>query len=82
MSKNELLPCPFCGGTEIKVKRMKWNNLTDWYYATCKKCTANVRHFNEVLLIAKWNERTLPKDIYTIRITPEILEQMNTPIDD
>lgn len=54
---SELKNCPFCGNEDLKIDRMKWNNLTDWIYIRCKKCTANIRHFDTKLAIERWNTR-------------------------
>lgn len=59
---NFLKPCPFCGGENIKIKTMKWNNITDWEYVRCSSCTANVRHFDRHKACDAWNKRACEVD--------------------
>ena len=53
----ELLPCPFCGCTNIKYKREKWNNLTDWHYLRCVDCKCAMHALKIENVYEKWNKR-------------------------
>jgi Lar family restriction alleviation protein len=54
---NELKPCPFCGGTDIRVVAPNGN---DDYWAQCTKCCAEsgVKTGRDAA-IAAWNRRPL-----------------------
>ena len=53
-AEEELLSCPFCGSTEIKV--MPANSLG--YIVTCDKCwAASCAAINKIDAIAAWNRR-------------------------
>lgn len=63
MSKDELKPCPFCGG---KVKYLKAGNIpgtpreyADWVMIICPSCGASTAGFADVHELARlWNMRT------------------------
>ena len=65
----ELLPCPFCGGTDLQIKDYTENAYGFWdYKIKCKTCraymdspsTAEVR-FTEKALIQTRNDETKAK---------------------
>lgn len=57
MSDN-LLPCPFCGGTNLEIAHAADKNGTyDWKVA-CADCY--ILHETEEQAIASWNRRGIP----------------------
>lgn len=50
---SDLLPCPFCGSTDIAVTSCGPNN----YYARCCICTATTDDGSREAAIAAWNRR-------------------------
>lgn len=59
--RNELKPCPFCGGEAIIHKRAYDNRggLPHDFTVYCDKCHASVRHYypTEKEAIEAWNRR-------------------------
>jgi len=53
----KLLPCPFCGGTDIRVRH---GLVTCWKYVQCK-CGAETASSEEVVAIEAWNTRPEPE---------------------
>ena len=64
MTTTDLLPCPFCGGTniEIGILQSHGNGTFDWK-ARCDDC--DVCYDTEVEAIAAWNRRTAPATMAT-----------------
>ena len=53
MEKVELKPCPFCGGTEIKV-----DNDQGIYFVYCDQCECETsKYVTEDKAIQAWNRR-------------------------
>jgi Lar family restriction alleviation protein len=54
----ELLPCPFCGGTDVIVGHKHYD-----YEVWCRGCNASsAMHANAQNSIAAWNRRAVPQD--------------------
>ena len=63
MSAENLLPCPFCGGGAVILRRTLGDGWGDLYLATCQKCSAEgLGSSNEAEAIAAWNRRTPQPD--------------------
>lgn len=54
---SELLPCPFCGGTDI----YKGCNDYGWHEIYCNRCSGQTDDGIEEKAIAAWNRRTQPE---------------------
>ena len=58
--KSELLPCPFCGGTDIYCADA--GHKTGVWFVQCEDCGATFPHFDsKEEAITAWNTRT-PKE--------------------
>ena len=62
--KNELKPCPFCGGeAEMNVKHGSYGYTPDIYYVKCKRCGQKVEVVSERyknlsdIAVGAWNRR-------------------------
>lgn len=58
----ELLPCPFCGGTASKINVGYWDDdIKDldpfWPTIWCKKCEGQIAKQTMDRAIIAWNER-------------------------
>lgn len=70
---SDLLPCPFCGGTEIKLRD---NGIGDTF-AQCTGCHARTSDRNsevDSVAIERWNTRT-PAD-NTVRVPADLLSEV------
>lgn len=77
----ELMPCPFCGGEATISDCINWGKHVP--YIECLQCAASssmAATLEEV--IAFWNNRWMPDDVYTIRIPKEIVAEWNEPLDE
>ena len=54
----ELLPCPFCGRTDIRIELEDENN--NWRIM-CFNCLGQINGYSKSRAITKWNTRT-PKE--------------------
>ena len=68
-SAAETLPCPFCGGTDIrftnlgKISRAIGHQNDDVWSTCCYKCGATFpNRYCRELLVAQWNRRPLNDD--------------------
>lgn len=59
--QTELLPCPFCGGTEIEIRRMPSQWQHPEYAAQCGEClTINGTSLGMDAAAQEWNTRATP----------------------
>lgn len=53
---NGLLPCPFCGTSEVRVEQ---DESETWWWINCDKCDITIEPFvTKSIAIAMWNRRT------------------------
>lgn len=58
MTEPELLPCPFCGGTKIKLFETNNDITMPLYWLTCFKCSAKTDVAQTKQRVYKlWNTR-------------------------
>ena len=58
MAECNLKPCPFCGGTDIRIDlEDEYNN----WRIMCYKCLGRITGYSKSRTITKWNTRT-PKE--------------------
>ena len=83
MNNLDLLPCPFCGGAPVRTSYRLKDDKQDNRAIECMDCESSTTTFENYGDAQKaWNRRTLPKDVYTIRIPEEIIKEWETPLDD
>ena len=79
----EIFPCPFCGNYSTY-----FGEINHWITGVrnevrCSKCHASGGEDASLKgAIEKWNTRTLPEDIYQVKIGKEIKEWFESPIDE
>ena len=56
----ELLPCPFCGSTELLGDFYINRNLHESYAIFCTNCDATLRGYTKSEVIDAWNSRAEP----------------------
>lgn len=55
MKNKELMPCPFCGGTEF----YRYGGTMDRYWIECRKCgIEQPLYYSEEESVMRWNTRT------------------------
>lgn len=60
--KEELKPCPFCGG-EAKILSIKEECEGEFYWIACKECGALIPvYYLEKNAVDAWNRRTEPEE--------------------
>lgn len=59
-SENKLLPCPFCGGSDLGVGGDYFTDGLSVYCRTCGACFESVDPVSEEEAIEKWNRRAVP----------------------
>lgn len=60
MSKtaNSASPCPFCGGTDIRVYQHEGKHGDQWWNIFCHDCSAELKYADdEFSAIFAWNKR-------------------------
>jgi Lar family restriction alleviation protein len=64
MDTSALLPCPFCGGTELSIRTDLQSSIA---YVVCSNCDAQgpLASFAETLAAAAWNQRNTWQPIET-----------------
>jgi len=59
---DELLPCPFCGGSDIKAREYLPENFSTYFWIiTCEDCSVGFEfQHNEKKARLAWNTRATP----------------------
>ena len=58
----ELKPCPFCGSTNVEIRRKTWNG-DEYFYIHCENCEMDCRKsdwangFDKSNIEEQWNRR-------------------------
>lgn len=79
MSKeNELLPCPFCGGT---AKLGHNTQGREYWYATCERCDFDLDMPTLEKAIANWNIRPLPTPVSLDEVARKCAEEIHPSFD-
>jgi len=79
----DLLPCPFCGEKAYFKCHKSDYGLKTLYKVMCSNLNCAEKWMDSKdNAITYWNTRTLPEDVYTIKIPKEIVQELNEPLDD
>lgn len=65
---NGLLPCPFCGTSEVRVEQ---DESETWWWINCDKCDITIEPFvTKSIAIAMWNRRTPAPHLASPKVQP------------
>ncbi len=78
-NKDGLLPCPFCGGTEITYNNCDYGS-GKWY--TCESCGIQVKVAYSEDLMAAWNTRPKGLEVtHTLKLAEQVRDAIKGSLD-